>query len=144
VNLPKPEIGLVIRYSYLWHREAMAGQEEGNKDRPCAIVAAIAATHHVMVMVLPITHVQPDNRVVAVEIPLAIKKIIGLDADRSWVVLSESNVFAWPGPDLRPSHGDDLSSVVIGFLPPLFFQVIQKQVLRLQNSGGITAVPRTE
>ncbi len=144
MNLPKPEIGLVIRYSYLWHREAMAGQEEGNKDRPCAIVAAITATDHLMVMVLPITHVQPGNRIVAVEIPLTVKKVIGLDAEKSWVIISEANVFAWPGPDLRPAHDDDLATVVIGFLPPLFFQAIQQQVLRLQASGGITPVPRTE
>ena len=41
--LPKPVPGLVVRYSYLWHREYLAGREEGQKDRPCAIVAAIRA-----------------------------------------------------------------------------------------------------
>jgi len=38
VSLPKPEVGLVIRYSYLWPREHREGREEGTKDRPCAIV----------------------------------------------------------------------------------------------------------
>jgi len=32
---------LVIRFSYLWKREADAGREEGVKDRPCAVVIAI-------------------------------------------------------------------------------------------------------
>ena len=39
--IPDPAPGLAIRYSYLWHREFVAGHEEGNKDRPCAIIAAI-------------------------------------------------------------------------------------------------------
>jgi hypothetical protein len=38
VNLPAPRPGLVIRYSYLWAREAEEGRDEGVKDRPCAIV----------------------------------------------------------------------------------------------------------
>jgi sugar phosphate permease len=41
VALPEPIPGLVIRYSYLWHSEYVRGREEGQKDRPCAIVAAI-------------------------------------------------------------------------------------------------------
>jgi len=41
VPLPAPVPGLVIRYSYLWHSEHLAGREEGEKDRPCAIVAAL-------------------------------------------------------------------------------------------------------
>ena len=38
--MPLPVPGLVIRYSYLWHSEHLAGREEGTKDRPCAIIAA--------------------------------------------------------------------------------------------------------
>jgi hypothetical protein len=34
ITLPKPEPGLVIRYSYLWHDEHRQGREEGVKDRP--------------------------------------------------------------------------------------------------------------
>lgn len=44
--LPKPIPGLVIRYSYLWCSEYLEGREEGQKDRPCAIVAAIRADDH--------------------------------------------------------------------------------------------------
>jgi hypothetical protein len=40
VSLPAPKPGLVIGYSYLWADQQQAGQEEGTKDRPCAIVAA--------------------------------------------------------------------------------------------------------
>ena len=41
MSLPKPEPGLVIRYSYLWHAGHRQGREEGVKDRPRAIVLAI-------------------------------------------------------------------------------------------------------
>jgi hypothetical protein len=38
-TLPKrPHPGLVICYSYLWHREAQKKQIEGLKNRPCAVV----------------------------------------------------------------------------------------------------------
>ena len=39
--LPEPVPGLVIRYSYLWYTEHRTGREEGQKDRPCAIIAAL-------------------------------------------------------------------------------------------------------
>ena len=42
VEIPDREPGLVIRYAYLWRSEHMRGLEEGRKDRPCAIVLAVA------------------------------------------------------------------------------------------------------
>lgn len=39
--LPEPEAGLVIRYAYLWKREADGGQVEGGKDRPCALLGCV-------------------------------------------------------------------------------------------------------
>lgn len=57
MSWPDPEPGLVIRYAYLWRREAAMGREEGVKDRPCAIVAAVREeTDGLRVYVLPITH----------------------------------------------------------------------------------------
>ena len=41
MTFPSPQPGLVIRYSYLWRREAAAGREEGVKDRPCAVIVAV-------------------------------------------------------------------------------------------------------
>lgn len=98
--LPEPVPGLIIRYSYLWYREHLQGREEGQKDRPCAIVAAIRAddngdTH---VLVLPITHSPPGHASFAVEIPAKTKQRLQLDDAQSWVVLSEWNEFVWPRP----------------------------------------------
>ncbi|MER8589930.1 plasmid maintenance toxin (PemK-like), partial [Mesorhizobium sp. M1338] len=55
-----------------------------------------------VVRVLPITHTPPSNPDDAIEIPAAVKLRLRLDGERSWIVLTESNRFAWPGPDVRP------------------------------------------
>jgi len=69
--LPEPLPGLVIRYSYLWHDEILEGRDEGQKDRPCAIIAAIRAEDNgeTRVLVLPVTHTPPADPDLAIEIP---------------------------------------------------------------------------
>lgn len=145
MSLPKPEPGLVIRYSYLWLREYREGREEGTKDRPCAI---ILASHdqdvETQVVVVPVTHSPPENSAAALELPPAIKQLLGLDAERSWVVLSESNLFDWPGPDLRRVGDRDDSSVAYGYLPPRFFAEVHRRFLALETAARSRRVPRTE
>jgi hypothetical protein len=64
------------------------------------------------------THTVPQNPADAVEIPQVTKDRLGLDSDRSWIVVSEANDFVWPGPDSRPLPGKGLETVAYGFLPP--------------------------
>lgn len=145
MSFPKPEPGLVIRYAYLWQREAELGREEGAKDRPCAIVAATIVTADITrVVTIPITHSPPAAGTLVIEIPQAVKRSLGLDSDRSWIVLSEGNDFTWPGPDLRPDIPGDSSSVAYGFLPPRLFAIVQKQFLDLQSAGTAKPTRRTE
>ena len=122
--IPVPEAGLVISYAYLWNREALAGQEEGRKDRPCVITLAVQRQQdgETWVTVLPITHSAPIDAASAVEIPPAVKRHLGLDDARSWVIVSEGDQFVWPGYDLRKLRGDD--SYDYGFVPPQFFETI--------------------
>ncbi len=144
MNLPKPEPGLVIRYSYLWLREHREGSEEGVKDRPCAIIAAtMERDGHTQVIVVPVTHSPPDAGAAALEIPSTVKRHLGLDSARSWVVISENNQFTWPGPDLRRVGGAVDGSIAYGFLPPNFFNELRRRFLALAPSvsGGVT---RTE
>jgi mRNA-degrading endonuclease toxin of MazEF toxin-antitoxin module len=105
--IPDPQLGLVISCSYLWHHEHRAGREEGRKTRPCVIVVAVETTRRglTLVRVAPVTHSPPDNPSTAVELPAAVKRHLGLDDGRSWVILDEVNEFAWPGFDLRPIPG---------------------------------------
>jgi len=145
VSLPEPEIGLVIRYSYLWKSEHEKGNDEGVKDRPCAIVLSVTAGDlGTRVTVLPITHTPPQNEALALEIPPVVKRRLGLDFERSWIVLSEGNEFTWPGPDLRPQPGEDLSSIAYGFLPPRLFNEILRRFIALAKSGVASRVARTE
>jgi len=145
VSWPTPQPGLVIRYSYLWHTEAVTGQEDGVKDRPCAVVLALRDEEgRTRVYALPITHSAPAAVEDAVEIPALIKARLGLDGERSWVVVSEANVFAWPGPDLRPLPGQGLESAAYGFLPPGFFRVVRDKFLSVDRAMKATLVKRTE
>ncbi|MGH8219721.1 MAG: hypothetical protein ACREUT_14340 [Steroidobacteraceae bacterium] len=130
MSYPEPHPGLVIRYAYLWKREHDEGRVDGSKDRPCAIVLSILDEDEEReILVLPITHSPPEHPDDAIEIPAATKDRLGLDSERSWIVLTEANVFVWPGPDLRPVPGRDTSTIVYGPLPPRFFAHVRDKFL---------------
>ena len=63
------------------------------------------------------------------EIPSRVKDYLGLDGERSWVIISEGNEFAWPGYDLRPASVTGKQS--FGFLPPrLFAKIVRALIAR--------------
>lgn len=140
--LPDPQLGLVISYSYLWHYERKQGRDEGRKDRPCVIVlAAEQVNDGFMVTVVPVTHSPPTEPTHAVELPLAVKQHLGLDDERSWVILNEGNRFLWPGYDLKPIPGSK-GKFDYGFLPPRLFDTIVKRFVMLWTEGRGKAVSR--
>ncbi|MBT9293094.1 hypothetical protein [Prosthecodimorpha staleyi] len=144
MSWPKPQPGLVIRYSYLWEREARAGREEGVKDRPCAILLVVLRDGaSPIVRVLPVTHTPPTDPADALEIPAPTKARLGLDGARSWVVLTEANDFIWPGPDLRPAVNGDPASMAYGMLPPGFMKVLRERIAE-RRQARLKAVTRTE
>jgi hypothetical protein len=144
VSLPVPRPGLVIRYAYLWESEARRGRDEGVKDRPCAIILVILrGGEHPIVRVLPVTHTPPVDPADALEIPHLTKERLGLDSERSWVVLSEANDFIWPGPDLRPVPGADPATVAYGFLPPGLMRVLRERLEHRRRERRMRAVSRT-
>jgi hypothetical protein len=53
-----------------------------------------------IVTVVPVTHLPPRDSADAVEIPAVLKTHLGLDDLPSWVIVTETNNFLWPGPDL--------------------------------------------
>lgn len=145
MSWPRPQPGLVIRYAYLWRREARVGQAEGAKDRPCALVLAHAdEAGETRVYVLPITHSPPNDETEAVAIPASVKRRLRLDEERSWIVLSEANVFTWPGPDLRFAPGKGPESAAYGFLPPALFKVVRDRFLERARRRQAGLVRRTE
>jgi hypothetical protein len=127
--LPVPEPGLVIGYGYLWRSEYEQGQEEGTKDRPCAIVLmARDEEGATTVTVVPVTHSPPANADDAVEIPMPTKRRLGLDDAPSWIVVTEINRFVWPGPDLRPVLRIEQERFDYGLLPPELFRRVRERL----------------
>jgi len=73
-----------------------------------------------------------------------VKGRLGLDGARSWVVVSEATVFAWPGPDFRLLPRKGARSSVYGFLPPAFSRVVRDRLLATDRDRKVTLVARTE
>lgn len=91
------------------------------------------------VRVLPITHTPPSIPVDAIEIPPATKQRLGLDDDRSWIVLTESYRFVWPGPDIRPLDTDT------GYYGPLaLFAEVKRRFVELARAQRHQAAARSE
>jgi hypothetical protein len=90
--IPTPEPGLVISYAYLWHHEHEAGWDEGRKDRPSVIVLAVGRQQdeETIVIVLPITHRSPADPASAVEIPIPVKRHLGLRSATAIVTITDS------------------------------------------------------
>ena len=129
-QIPDPFPGLVISYSYLWRKDYLKGQEEGIKDRSCAIVLSRKSEgSDTMVTVAAITHNEPINPDMAVEIPLKVKEYLNLDSERSWIICTEVNRFVWPGPDIRPIIRQNDKKYSFGVLPPKLFTKVTKTLV---------------
>jgi hypothetical protein len=139
VPLPEPRPGLVIRYDYLWTREAAAGRDQG-KERPACLVAAMdSVASPRFVVILPITHTPPDKDTVGVEIPAKVRQALGLDDAPSWVIVSEHNVDEWPNGGLAPVPGRP-GVFSYGFIPPGLFAQVKAKFLELGGQGRNTGV----
>lgn len=143
--LPDPVPGLVIRYAYLSQAEQQRGQREGIKERPCAVILVTTGeAGEPWVTVLPITHTPPADSALAVALPAAMKARLGLDAEPSWIILTEANRFVWPGPDLRPARGGDMTSVAYGLLPAKLFHEVRSKFLQIIRDRQAQLVPRAD
>lgn len=137
------KVGYIFRYSYLWQWQHLEGREEGDKDRPCLVLAIVTTEEDgsPVVRVLPITHTAPRDPADAVEIPQPVKNRLGLDDARSWIILTESNRFVWPGPDIRPT---DTESGYYGAIPPALFEKVKRRFIELASGSSHVSVGRTE
>ena len=117
-----PEPGEVLNYSYLWEREYRQGRDEAVKDRPVAVVlVTVGRDSLTLVHVVPCTTKPPGPDDIAIEVPEAVRRQLGLSGERSWIVVSEWNRYAWPGYDTRPIPGRE-PSTSYGFLPSSLLQ----------------------
>jgi hypothetical protein len=82
----------VIRYPYLWAREAIRGETEGRKRRPVTVGVRLPRIDGDLLVLFPITSKEPDAGRFAVEIPETEKRRAGLQADlRLWIIFDEYN-----------------------------------------------------
>ena len=141
MTIPDPSPGLVIRYAYLWKREADGRRDEGSKDRPAVVVLAATDDEHgsETVWVAPVTHSQTDDPAAAIEIPPRTGSRLGLDGDRSWIVVSVVNRFTWPGPDLRPAAPTQWA---YGLLPAALFRAVRDRLVDLARRRRFTEIRR--
>lgn len=139
--LPKPVPGLVIRYAFLWSHDAERGLAEG-KDRPSVVVLATRRDgDQTIVTVAPITHSMPRDPDQGIELPASTKARLGLDGDRSWVIINEVNRFVWPGSDLRPVRPAG-SGFSYGLLPTSLYFKVRDRMLALAKAGSVRIGPR--
>lgn len=82
----------VVRYPYLWAREAAQGETEGRKERPVAVGVRLPRVDGDLVLFFPVRTKQPEKSRFAFEIPAIEKRRAGLDADlRLWIIMDEFN-----------------------------------------------------
>ena len=77
----------------------------------------------------------------AVELPANVKRDLGLDRERSWIVTSEVNSFRWPGPDVRVL---DDGTPFYGAIPDWLFSRVRESVGVWAGRGKARIVGRTE
>lgn len=139
---PIPTPGDVLCFAYLWAREAATGQEEGLKDRPVVVVLATQETgDRLRVLVAPATHSPPDDAAMAIEMPANVKRDLGLDRERSWIMTNEINSFRWPGPDVRVLED---GTPFYGAVPDWLFLRVREGVEVWAERGKIQVTRRTE
>lgn len=140
--LPEPVPGLVVSYAYLWRDEALRGQEEGRKDRPCVVILAVeGVAGRRVVTVAPITHSPPVHPQIAIELPAATKSRLGLDGERSWIIAADLNRFDWPGVDIRPIRRGG-GTYAYGLLPRSLYDQVRDRVLSLARAGRASITAR--
>jgi len=105
------------------------------------VVARVTSGDQTQLLVAPITHSQPQTGE-GVEIPAPVKRHLGLDRDRSWIVTTELNRFVWPGPDIRVVPTGD--SPYYGEIPAKLFEEVRGTILKNRDDGQMRIPIRTE
>lgn len=100
------------------------------RPRLAVVIATRTEDGDIVVTVAPFTHSPPAREQDGLELPAEVKRTLGLDEERSWLICSELNRFVWPGPDLRPISRRAPGKFDYGLLPtPFMRRVLQRLAL---------------
>lgn len=137
-----PVRGLVVRHAFLWSHEKAAGRQEGRKDRPAVIVLTVKEDDRgrIRVGVVPVTHTPPADPDGALEVPDDVKRQLGFDMARQWIVLDQLNRFVWPGYDLRRVPRTAASHY--GMLPRQLFDTLLEAILTRHAARKLVTIDR--
>ncbi len=105
------------------------------------VLAIEEAGDRLRVLVAPVTHSVPDTPATAIEMPANVKRDLGLDRERSWIMTGEVNSFRWPGPDARVL---DDGTPYYGAIPDWLFVRVQQSVGSWAGRGKMRVTRRTE
>ena len=136
-----PEPADVLSYSYLWSHEAAGGGERAKGSSRVVVVLCIERQAGNLILVSVGHHTAPEMLPSRSKIHLDVKKQLGLDRERSWVMLNELNRFIWPGPDIRPILG---GAPLYDALPDWLFERVRQGVLDHNAAGKLKVTSRTE
>lgn len=127
-----PPTGSVIRYPYLWVRQAASGETEGRKDRPCCLAIRVEreGLHHLIL--LAISSKPPASDQSAIEIPDIERRRGGLSRyPAAWLVVSEYNY------DIaEESYYLDPAGKVLGAFSPPFMANVARVLRPLLTARG--------
>lgn len=136
----KPKAGDVLRYPYLWARQSRAGETEGRKLRPCAVVLAVTDhTDRTHLRLCAVTTQSPIKGTLAVAVPDTEKRRAGLDAQVPlWVIIDEHNVDVF-----ELSYYIEPQSQM-GVFSTAFTKELQRQMIVALQSRVAQAVKRSD
>jgi hypothetical protein len=127
--LPKPELGLVVHYGFVWAGADRRPPPDAGKSRPCLIVdleevrEPSAGNRQVTrVTYLPISHVPPRTGEQALPVPPRVAQHLGLTRETSYLYISYAVEDDWPF-DVEPVPGS-AGRFHYGLVPPKLFEAI--------------------
>lgn len=129
------EQGDVAEFYYLWHREALQGEESGRKPRPVCIVIKTPGNPDV-VFLFPFTSKSPTSGQLAIAVPETECRRIGLVAP-CWIILEEYNRV-----EMDKTY-DFVSSERIGSVSTAFLREIAATIRKASKVSALKAVKRT-
>ena len=133
--LPKPNLGLVVNYGFVWAGKGRPPPADSGKNRPCLIadLEDVIEPHSAgrlitRVTYLPISHVAPRKGESAIAIPPRVAKHLGLTPETSYIYTSYAVEDDWPF-DLEKIPGLN-DTFDYGFIPPKLFAAVANDFAR--------------
>jgi len=126
--------GDVLRYYYLWVRQADHGEESGRKDRPVCLLVK-TPTEPARLFLFPITTQKPDQSTLHIAIS-EIECRRGSLRFPSWLILDEYNRV-----ELDEAY-DFVTTTPIGAFSPAFVRKVATQIKQAAAQRRVRAVIR--